>query len=263
MWDKLSDDENAKALEMLRKSAEAEATKYGVHMEAQETKYFLLYTDLKPADAAALAALLDKAYGRLADLFSLAKGQNIWHGKALAYVFRRTPLVNSQNLAPVAPVGCKFHADGTVEFSVWRQRDDSQIPHALIHEMATAFLWRLHKPGLVVPWVQLGFCEAMADDLAPVNGGMRQRDRDSLSIIEGRRGMSYLFNDDTVDYGSYDLSESVAGYMLRASRKRYAAFILGMKDGMIWQESLEKNYGVTRSRLTHAYGQSLGINIVE
>lgn len=75
-----------------------------------------------------------------------------------------------------------------------------------------------------------------------------------------RAGMGNdFFTADQIEPWQYGIASGLTTFMIRQRKKGYVAFINGIKDGMPWQESLAKNYGVSLERLVHFYGQSIGI----
>ena len=86
-WGKQSPEEMAAAIVELKKFAEETKQRINPKLALYETQFFLFYSDLAPNEAQNWAGLLDRMYARLALLFGVPKGENIWRGKALVFVF--------------------------------------------------------------------------------------------------------------------------------------------------------------------------------
>ena len=86
VWATLSEAEQAVEIPAER-IASGEMAKVRRPLQLRETHYFLLYSDLPAAEAEYWTGLLDRMYGRLADLFGVTRGRNIWRGKAVIFVF--------------------------------------------------------------------------------------------------------------------------------------------------------------------------------
>src|SRR6185437_1766456 len=73
----------------LKSFAQEARDSLGVQVSAFETKYFIFCSDLSPKEAQQWAALLDRMYDRLSEMFAVPTGKNIWRGKALIFVFSK------------------------------------------------------------------------------------------------------------------------------------------------------------------------------
>jgi hypothetical protein len=47
--------------------------------------------------------------------------------------------------------------------------------------------------------------------------------------------------------------------MLKANPEQFKLFFNGIKEGLTWQDSLQRAYGLTVEQLCQAYGQTIGI----
>src|SRR5204863_2043789 len=137
-------------------------------------------SDLPPAETRKWAALLDKMYLRLAEVFAVPNGENIWRGKAIVFVFanrsnyahfERTMFGNN----PGSAVGlCHEKSDGQVVISFFRSDDEQQFSHVLVHESVHGFIHRFRTPVQVPSWVNEGLAESIATELVP-QPGRRER----------------------------------------------------------------------------------------
>jgi hypothetical protein len=57
----------------------------------------------------------------------------------------------------------------------------------------------------------------------------------------------------------YPVAESLCAFMIRQNKRHYVDFILGIKEGLTWEESLEQRYKAPRDRLVKAFGESLNV----
>jgi len=265
-WPKLSDEEQAAAVKELKAFADDSMKKVGRPLQAVETQYFLFCTDLPPREAAHWASLLDKMYARLAELFAVKPGVNIWRGKALIFVFTRSSdfydyekKVEHFDARRVAGL-CHAMGDGTVRVAFYREDDELSFAHVLVHESVHGFVHRYRGMPHITSWVNEGLAEAIAGELVP------QRGRASSVTIQAREQIQRHHNDlgnffttDHIEDWQYPVAEKLTAFMILQSKQNYVAFINGMKDGQDWRESLEKNYKAPLERLVPAYGQWLGI----
>jgi len=225
-----------------------------------ETRFFIFYTDLDRAEARNWARELDRMYARLADLFGLEEGENIWRGKALVFTFRDAEhyrLFEDQVMGvnPGTSAGMAHgFSDGRVVIAFYRQSDRDAFAHLLVHETVHGFLHRYRSPRRIPSWANEGLAELIAGELVE---DPRRRAWDEKRVLErlSARGAPgpELFEVSHIQGPDYPVAWSLTRFMMKADRRRYAAFINGIKDGLAWEASLEKHFGTTRQRLVKAW----------
>jgi hypothetical protein len=72
-WPPLTEEQRAKKVEELKAFAAEAGKKLKKELLLRETKYFLFYSDLPVDEAHNWAGLLDRMYGRLAELFAVPR----------------------------------------------------------------------------------------------------------------------------------------------------------------------------------------------
>ena len=265
-WPKLDADQQADAVKELKSFAEDAAMRLNYPLRLCETRYFLFYSDLPGNEAAHWAGLLDRMYGRLAELFGVARGENIWRGKGLVLVFAREDEYRRyerlvEHSYPGASIGMAHcFANGAVHVSFCRQEGELNFAHVLVHESVHGFVHRYRSPVTVPSWANEGLAEAVASELVP------DPSRASGRPIAAREGLQAhgnspgdFFTAEHIDGWQYPVAETLCQFMIRQNKKNYAEFINGVKDGQSWRESLNNNYKASLDRLLAAYGQSIGL----
>ena len=264
-WGKLSDEDQAAHVKVLNAFAEDAAKKVGRPLALFETSYFLFYSDLPAREAANWAGLLDRMYARLAELFAVEKGANVWRGKALVFVFARSEdyhkfqaLCHGTN--SVGSDGmCHAYGDGTVHIAFYRQPQELDFAHVLVHESVHGFLHRYRSPARVPSWANEGLAEVIATELVPRNGRPQQMRNAAKAWLVRYNGMGGMFDAEHIQGWQYPVAYALCEYMIRQSKRNYVAFINGIKDGLSWEASLEQKYQAPQARLVQAFGESLGI----
>jgi len=71
-----------------------------------------------------------------------------------------------------------------------------------------------------------------------------------------------FFNSDRLDGWQYGSASAMIQLMLKASPEQFKLFFNGIKEGLTWQDSLQRAYGLTVNQLCQAYGQSIGIPLL-
>jgi hypothetical protein len=267
-WLKSTDAERQEQIKELQDFAAQTAVKLHRPLRAQETKYFLFYSDLPPAEALKWGGLLDRMYDRLAELFAVPHGENIWRGKGLIFVFAKAEDYRQYELQmegaePGNSAGItNAYGSGMVHIAFYRQENELNFAHVLVHESVHGFLHRYRSPKHIPSWANEGLAETIASELVP--------DPRRASFIPGlaRAGLQShhgnlegFFTLPHIVAWQYPVAETLTIFMIKNGKRNYVDFINGMKDGLTWKESLEQRYKVELPRLVDAYGRSMGEKI--
>jgi hypothetical protein len=291
-WGKRSDAEQAAMVAKLKDFADAAGKRLNKKLTLKETKFFLFYSDLSPEEAANWSGLLDRMYGRLAELFGVQKEagpaiaspgssrtrptagaaaggagaySNVWYGKALVFVFkdagdyRRFQLLIHRTDPGTSAGMCHCYGDGQVHIAFFRQEDQLTFAHVLVHESVHGFVHRFRSPETVPSWANEGLAEVIASELVPQAGRSKERPSVARAVLQRYGGLGGMLDSRHITGWQYPVAETLCAFMIRQGKKNYVDFIIGIKEGLGWEESLEQRYKAPRDRLVRAYGESLGI----
>ncbi len=264
VWGTLSDSEQAEQIGRLKEIAAAEIAKVGRPLQLRETRYFLFYSDLPAAEAEHWSGLVDRMYGRLAELFGVTRGRNIWRGKGVLFVFAdradyRRFERELRGVEPGESAGMTHcFDDGAVKIVFYRQPEELVFAHVLVHEAVHGFVHRYRTSAAVPSWANEGLAEAIASELAP------DPSRAARVTSLARRGLALhkdklddFFAAGHIDLWHYAVAETLCQDMIRTNKKAYVDFINGIKDGKPWQQSLESSYQLPLAKLVQGYIESL------
>ncbi len=260
VWARLSVVEQGAVIEKLKASAAAEIVKIARPLQLHETRFFLFYSDLPVADSDYWAGLLDRMYLRLSELFGVARDQNIWRGKAVIFVFANQADYRrfERDLRHTEPGGSAgmTHCfdDGAVKIAFYRQAEELDFAHVLVHESVHGFVHRYRTPSAVPSWANEGLAEAIASELVPdPHRGQRILALTRRGLGEHKNKLDDFFSADHIDRWHYPVAETFCQFMIRRNKKSYVGFIDGIKDGKPWQQSLETSYKMPLGNLVAAY----------
>ena len=265
-WPELTDEQQAKAVDRLKAMAEEAQTQLKRPCQLYETKYFLFYTDLNAREANNWSNLLDRMYARLCETFGVVKGKNIWEGKALVFVFsKKDDYMNFESeVAKVDAKGtagmCHSYSNGNVIIAFYRQPEELEFAHVLVHESVHGFVHRYRSHVFVPSWANEGLAEVIATDLVPQRGHrdmVKSAARENLQ--QHRNSMGDFFTAEHIEGWQYPVAQSLCEFMITAGKKNYVDFINGIKDGMKWDEALDEKFHAPVDRLVTVFGQTLGI----
>ena len=265
-WGKLTPEQQTGAVEELKKFGEETRAKVNGNLVLNETKYFLFYSDLKPAEAAQWSNMLDRMYGKLAGLFGIKGGENIFRGKAAVFVFAKEEdyqnfqkTMHETDAAGTAGL-CHCFGNGDVHIGFFRQPNEMDFAAVLVHESVHGFLHRYKKPPTIPTWVNEGLAETIASELVPQKGKRQEYRQFAISQLRERGTLGAdFFTGDRLEGWQYPVAQLLTEFMIRQDKKRYVAFIDGIKDGLKWEESLNQKYGVPKERIVAVFSDSLNI----
>ena len=266
LWGPQTDAEQAESVKALRRFAESTRKGKDGSLRPVETRYFLVYSDLRPDETQKWAGLLDKMYGRLLELFGVAPGTNLFRGKALVFAFANAAdfhahemdnyKVDTQGLAGY----CHSQFDGMVHISFYRLPDDLAFAHVLVHESVHGFLHRYRSHVYVPVWANEGLADVIAAELVPNKAAHANRRQQAIDALNQHGGPGDdFFATKRFAVWQYPVAENLMAYMIAANRKGYVAFINGIKDGLPAEESLTKHYGADKDRIVAAFMDSMGV----
>ena len=228
-----------------------------------ETKYFLFFTDIAQTEALRWARQLDQMYARLAQLFAVENGENIWRGKAVIIAFQNRH--DFENLEKQVykidrPAGgrCHYERNGNVVITFYRFPSDADFARVLVHETTHGFFFRYRTGALIPSWVNEGLAEVMEYELVPAAGLKQASDAEARAHLRRSDALQGFF-EDRIDFTQYPVARTLTEFMIRQDKKRYVDFINAIKEGLPWQQALEQRYGVPLARLVQAYGASMGV----
>lgn len=265
-WGELTPEQRTVAVEELKKFGEETRAKVNLNLVLNETKYFLFYSDLKPAEAAKWAGMLDRMYARLATLFGIKGGENIFRGKAAVFVFAKEEDYQNfqktmhQTDATGTAGLCHCFGNGDVHIGFFRQPNEMDFAAVLVHESVHGFLHRYKKPPTVPTWVNEGLAETIASELVPQRGKRQEYRQYAITQLRERGTLGEdFFTGNRLEGWQYPVAQLLTEFMIKQDRKRYVAFIDGIKDGMKWEDALTQKYGAPRDKVVAAFANSVGI----
>ncbi|MEO6436173.1 MAG: hypothetical protein ABIP55_10505 [Tepidisphaeraceae bacterium] len=264
-WGKQTALEMAAAVSDLKKFAEETRATVSPKLAAYETNFFLFYTDLEPADANKWMLVLDRMYARLAQLFGIAQDQNLWRGKALVFVFANQDdylkfQIKMHGTVAAGTGGmCHSFGNGDVHIAFYRQPNDLDFAHVLVHESIHGFLHRYRSPLKIPSWANEGLAEAIATDMVPRKGITQSEAANARTDLQSRKTLDDFFEADHIVAWQYPVARTLTEFMIQQNKQGYVDFINAIKDGAAWQDALKEKYGVTAEQLINAYGNSVGV----
>lgn len=267
-WEDIPEEEQNKHVEeyktLLTEVGEHFST---LNMKFYETKYFLFYTDMPAKQVAPYLIQLDKMNELLGQSFGFKPGYNIWRGKAVIVAFMAKPAFLEfekkfyNRIETGNAIGlCHSHSNGKVIVSCYRGDDPNFFGAVLVHETAHGYMHRYRTTVSIPTWINEGIADWIAMIVVPTSKEVKYRQTQAAARLRQMQSFGgQFFEADRLESWQYGCASALIQLMLKASPAQFKLFFNGIKDGLTWQDSLLRAYGITVEQLSQAYGQSIGI----
>jgi len=270
-WEEITEDEQVKHVQEHKEFLEKVGTHFSaLKMKLYETKYFLFFTDMPARQVAPYLAQLDKMNELLGQSFGFKPGHNIWRGKAVivAFLSKLAFLEFEKKFYDRIETGnaiglCHSHSDGKVIVSCYRGNNPNFFGAVLVHETAHGYIHRYKTTVHIPVWINEGIADWIAMIVVPSSKEVRYRQTEAVARLRQMQTFGgQFFNSDRLDGWQYGSASAMIQLMLKASPEQFKLFFNGIKEGLTWQDSLQRAYGLTVNQLCQAYGQSIGIPLL-
>ena len=204
-------------------------------------------------------------YATLGKQFGLSEGTNIWHGKAMIVIFStwdffaRFEKVVMENLVS-GDFQSVYHAmnNGDVLAACAIGDESDEFSKPLVRSVARCYLYRYRSNVHLPDWIGEGIVSWVEAGMTGDKALRRNQQRDGETVrLAGRLGG--FLNQEGITVGwQWGVSASLAELLLKIDAQAHRQFVLGIKEGQTWQESLQDAYGLSPAELVALYGQQIG-----
>jgi hypothetical protein len=267
-WPSLSAEEHATQVAELEAFL-AEVQKDFPALAVSQTHEFLVATDIPAAQMAPFTAKLDAMHDFLCDLYGIPRGEPVWKGKCLVIAFLREQdfIAFESRFMKVETRGahglCHQRSDGRVVMACHRGNDQSAFAHMLVHETSHGFNHRWMSPEHLPNWLNEGIAEWVGTQVVPHCRQVPIKEASAAEFIKASGGVGANFFSADPDHHiaavQYGIASSLVKFMVARDRKKFAAFVRGIKEGMSVEESLENSFDASLADLVAAYGKARGV----
>ena len=267
-WPSLSAEEHATQVAEL-KAFLAEVQKDFPALAVSQTHEFLVATDIPAAQMAPFTAKLDAMHDFLCDLYGIPRGEPVWKGKCLVIAFLREEdfVAFEPRFMKVETRGahglCHQRSDGRVVMACHRGNDQSAFAHMLVHETSHGFNHRWMSPEHLPNWLNEGIAEWVGTQVVPHCRQVPMKEARAAEFIKASGGVGENFfaadPDHHIAAVQYGIASSLVKFMVARDRKKFAAFVRGIKEGMSVEESLKDSFDASLADLVAAYGKAIGV----
>ena len=269
LWDETSDEQRAKTIAEYKEFLQEVQASYQFPMKLYETKFFLVLSDIPPAQMGPYVASLDAMYAKLSAAFGVTKDKNIWLGKCVVLAFLNAQSYQAfertfmKNTNTEGSQGLHHSSsDGRAIISCYRGDNPSYFAVVLVHETAHGFLHRLRSSVHIPSWINEGIADWVAGAIVTQSKAVTERQKAAVDRVRQTSSLGINFFDEQANLQEwqYGIASNLTNFMLQIDAGRYRVFIMGIKEGFTAEEALTRAYGVTPAELIGQYGRSIGVN---
>jgi len=158
---------------------------------------------------------------------------------------------------------CHQRSDGRVIMACHRGTDASAFAHMLVHETSHGFNHRWMSPVRLPNWLNEGIAEWVGTQVVPACRQVPLKEARALELMRTRRTVGEGFFDPGPDAhiqpDQYGIASSLIRFMAARDRKKFAAFVQGIKEGLDVETSLQESFRSSLADLLKAYGKAIGV----
>ena len=267
-WPALSAAEHAAELGELERFV-AEVKGAFPALETTQTHEFLVATDIPAGQMAPYLESLDAMHDFLCDLYGIPRGEPVWMGKCVVIAFLREDdfAAFEGRFMREAPQGahgvCHQRSDGRVVMACHRGGDASAFAHMLVHETSHGFNHRWMSPVRLPSWLNEGIAEWVGTQVVPNCRQVPLKEARALELMKAGRSVGAGFFDAGPDAHirpeQYGIASSLVKFLVSRDRKKFAAFVQGIKEGQTVDESLTQSFAAPLDAAVKAYGRAIGV----
>lgn len=273
-WPIASDADRAKALDEAKAEAERALDKVHLRWRPYESEFWVIYANLSRGDAQELGRRMDNMYRKVAEMFALPKGLNLFEGKGVCIVspdetvFRAIEQAAFGGAPPEGCIGLCHMQGPKVIVNAWQSPHDDQFMATLVHEATHGIMYRYGSPQRLPIWAEEGYAEFVAArsfDSSPVDAGIAPgagrpgtlgRRPQGLDFIRGGNATLPYFRTSGTD-GIWPGPDAVGysiGYltvclMIDQKGSAFGEWVKDVKRGIPWEQALKSRFGTDAVQL--------------
>lgn len=237
VWEKISTEDQTKYVaeeKVFVDKVKAHFSK--LPMQLVETQYFLVLSDMPPAQLNPYLKQLDQMSELLGQAFGYQPGHNIWRGKAVvvAFIAQESFLEFEEALMenPLDPDMyqgyCHWFEDGRVVVGICRGNSPEHLGTLMVHETSHGYLHR-YKSSVVIPnWLNEGVADWISAIVVPASKSVQNVQRAAVQRLQqtGTLGEDF-FSADNIELWQYGVASGMVQMLVKANPAQFQLFFNG------------------------------------
>lgn len=267
-WDPLSETDRQKYVDEEKEFLKKVQTQFNMlPLQMAETQYFLVMSDMPAAHVVPYIKQLDKMNEALGESFGFAPGHNVWLGKAVILLFEKQSdfvVFESVMMMSSASGGvqglCHQFSNGRVVVACYRGNSPEYLGAVLVHETAHGYMHRYKSTTHIPVWLNEGIADWIAGVAVPTDPEIRRRQQEAARNLQQTGSFEKKFFEGArLERWQYGAASAIVHQLIQVNPQLFRLFFNGIKEGLTWQDSLMRAYGVTPEELAKAYGKTIGV----
>jgi hypothetical protein len=144
-----------------------------------------------------------------------------------------------------------------------RGSDASAFAHVLVHETSHGFNHRWMSQQPLPNWLNEGIAEWVGTQVVPNCRQVPMKEARAVEFMRAGGGLGENFfavgPDHHIEAVQYGIASGLVKFMVARDRKKFAAFVRGIKEGLSVEESLRASFDASPADLVAAYGRAVGV----
>lgn len=272
-WPALDEEAIKAAILTMRAASVERLERAGMDLTPMETEHFLVYFDIPRPEAARWILVLERIREALRRPLALSgESQTEWGKIAVCLVsereaFQKLEEKAFEQLVPLATTGVCHCAGPQVFVVVQRDADEDLFAATLIHQAVLGLMHHVRTPRRLPPWANAGLAEHIASLELPTSLVLKERRQAALKYIRDGGDLNAILDlnyDQITTAKARDihlgLGRLMTELMLKERPNPYLQWVMAVKAGGDWQESLKKDFGVPREQLVQTVSRYYMVN---
>jgi hypothetical protein len=266
-WPQLSAEEHAAQVAELERFVEEVRAAFP-QLAVSRTHEFLVASDIPAVQLTPFTAKLDAMHDFLCDLYAIPRGEPVWKGVCLVFAFLSEEefRVFEQRFMNIEARGahglCHQRSDGRVVMACHRGDDAPGFAHMLVHETSHGFNHRWMSPQPLPNWLNEGIAEWVGTQLVPACRQVPLKEARAVEYMRagGTVGPDFFAADPDhhIEAVQYGVASGLVKFLVARDRRKFAAFVRGIKEGLTVEESLRDSFAASLDDVMAAYGRAIG-----
>ena len=237
-------------------------------LQMVETQYFLFLSDMPATQLSPYLKQLDQMNESLGTAFGFQPGHNVWRGKAVVIAFvaeesfveyeqvfmmRTVDVTKAQGL-------CHSFPNGRVAVAAYRGQSPEHFGALLVHETAHGYMHRYKSTVHIQSWFNEGIADWICGIAVPSCPTTISRQKSAVAQLKqtGTLGGTF-FTTPQIEPWQYGVASAMVQMLVQGSPDQFRLYFNGIKEGLTWEDSLMRAYGMTPQDLVSAYGRAIGV----
>ena len=153
---------------------------------------------------------------------------------------------------------CHAQTDGQVVISAWKGDLTTHFASALVHETSHGFVARYRSDLRAPSWLNEGMADWIANRIVK-NDNLVARQTKSGQLIQQQRTLDGFFEAAQISGDQYGAASSMVSILLEIDPNKFRRFFIGIKEGLLEEDSLQQEFQMTHRDLARLYGRRIGV----